>query len=410
MSKTIGVKRQLQNAVSQNRALSKTGLQERLFANAFTKLVYPQIWEDPEVDMQALDIKPHHNLVCIASGGCNIMSYLTMSPASITAVDLSPAHIALNKLKLVAAKHSPDYRTFHDFFVRGNLSSNVTNYEFFFRPHLDAQSNAYWSSRLGLTGRKIDMFKNGFYHYGLLGKFIRAAHLVARLHGVDLTDFIQCRTLDEQKRFFKSNVEPIFNSRLIKFIAKNRVSLFGLGIPPQQYEELANAAGGDILGALKERTRSLMCNFPLKENYFAWQAFARSYNQDGVGPLPPYLQINNLSKLRELTDRVDVRNETFTRFLSNTAANTKHGYVLLDAQDWMTNEQLNELWGQITRTAAPGARVIFRTAGIPTILPGRVDDSILSHWEYLSETSTKLNKQDRSAIYGGFHIYKLKDN
>jgi S-adenosylmethionine-diacylglycerol 3-amino-3-carboxypropyl transferase len=107
---------------------------------------------------------------------------------------------------------------------------------------------------------------------------------------------------------------------------------------------------------------------------------------------------------------VDVRNETFTRFLSNTAANTKHGYVLLDAQDWMTNEQLNELWGQITRTAAPGARVIFRTAGIPTILPGRVDDSILSHWEYLSETSTKLNKQDRSAIYGGFHIYKLKDN
>lgn len=28
----------------------------------------------------------------------------------------------------------------------------------------------------------------------------------------------------------------------------------------------------------------------------------------------------------------------------------------------MTDVQLNELWSQISRTAAPGARVIFRTA------------------------------------------------
>ena len=35
-------------------------------------------------------------------------------------------------------------------------------------------------------------------------------------------------------------------------------------------------------------------------------------------------------------------------------------YVLLDAQDWMTNAQLEALWTEITRTARPGARVIFR--------------------------------------------------
>ena len=40
--------------------LSPRGLLERLFAKAFEGLVYPQIWEDPLVDMAALEIGPQH--------------------------------------------------------------------------------------------------------------------------------------------------------------------------------------------------------------------------------------------------------------------------------------------------------------------------------------------------------------
>jgi S-adenosylmethionine-diacylglycerol 3-amino-3-carboxypropyl transferase len=79
--------------------------------------------------------------------------------------------------------------------------------------------------------------------------------------------------------------------------------------------------------------------------------------------------------------------------------------VLLDAQDWMTDHQLNALWTEITRTARPGARVIFRTAAEPTLLPGRVADRILDRWTYEEEESLELGRQDRSSIYGGFHLY-----
>ncbi len=82
---------------------------ERLFTLAFSGLVYPQIWEDPEVDMAALDLAPGKRILTIASGGCNVMSYLTVSPAGISAVDLNPAHVALVKLKIAAIKHLPDY-------------------------------------------------------------------------------------------------------------------------------------------------------------------------------------------------------------------------------------------------------------------------------------------------------------
>ncbi len=43
----------------------------------------------------------------------------------------------------------------------------------------------------------------------------------------------------------------------------------------------------------------------------------------------------------------------------------------------MTDSQLNALWREIARTARLGARVIFRTAAEPSLLPGRVDDTLL---------------------------------
>ena len=39
------------DAVYQNKALSREGGLERLFAMLFRGLVYPQIWEDPVCDM-----------------------------------------------------------------------------------------------------------------------------------------------------------------------------------------------------------------------------------------------------------------------------------------------------------------------------------------------------------------------
>src|SRR4051794_1886847 len=75
--------KQVGRAVYQNRPLSKAGLSERLFALLFSGLVYPQIWEDPDVDMDAMQLGHGHRVVTIASGGCNILAYLTRSPARI---------------------------------------------------------------------------------------------------------------------------------------------------------------------------------------------------------------------------------------------------------------------------------------------------------------------------------------
>ena len=101
---------QLATAVHRNDALTREGALERLFTWLFSGLVYPQIWEDPVVDMDALSLSRSDHVIAIASGGCNVASYLVGQPASITAVDLNAAHVALVKLKLAAIAHLPDAR------------------------------------------------------------------------------------------------------------------------------------------------------------------------------------------------------------------------------------------------------------------------------------------------------------
>jgi len=395
----------LNKAVRRNRILSREGMLEVAFAWLFRGLVYPQIWEDPEIDMEALAITPDCHVVAIASGGCNILSYLIANPARITAVDLSKAHVALNRLKLAAARFLPGREAFYRFFGAADEPANIAAYWRFLVPRLDPETRGYWERRrlLGMGRRRISLFSRNVYRYGLLGHCIGFGHAVARAYGVDPSDVLRSRTLAEQRTFFETTLSPLFDKPLVRWIADRQVSLYGLGIPPAQYAALAG--GGSMATVLRERVERLTCGFSLDQNYFAWQAFGRAYSASESGPLPPYLRSDHFEAIRARADRVEVLNRSFTEYLNGCADATLDRYVLLDAQDWMSDAHLNALWQEITRTARPGARVIFRTAAEPSLLPGRVDAAILDRWRYEADQSRDLTARDRSAIYGGFHLY-----
>jgi len=407
MSETQSVSEQLGQAVHQNKALSREGMLERMFSWLFQGLVYAQIWEDPVVDMAALELGEDDHIVCIASGGCNMMSYLSADPASLTAVDLSPAHVALGRLKLAAAQHLPDHRAFYSMFGHADRRENIALFDDHLAEHLDDASLKYWNG-LMLTGRRKKMLSSGLYRYGLLGKFIATLHLVTGIAGVKFRDLLSAKSLEEQTAFFERDIAPLYESGFVKFVAKRRASLFGLGIPPAQYDKLAADAGGDVIPVLKERTRKLFCDFPINENYFAWAAANCGYNPFGHGPVPPYLEEQNFETIRAAAPRASIVNRSVTDVLAEAPAASKTAYVLLDAQDWMNDDQLNALWSEITRTAAPGAKAIFRTGGLEDILPGRVAESLLDQWAYNPDTSAQGLLDDRSAIYGGFHVYEYQ--
>lgn len=411
-SMVMETRKRLGSAVHRFRPMSPQGALERLFTFAFKGLVYPQIWEDPDVDMRALALRPHSRVLTIASGGCNVLSYLTADPGEIIAVDLNHAHVALARLKLAAAKFLPGYDAFYRFFGAADEKANVAAYERFLRDQLDPETRAYWERRAPANWgkRRISLFSRDLYRHGLLGHFIGFAHFVARLYGVDPRRLLMARSLAEQRSYFETMLAPIFDKRMVRWVTSKKVSLYGLGIPPAQYEALVSG-GGTMAQVLKGRLERLACGFPLNENYFAWQAFSRGYapvEPDGAGeagPLPPYLRREHFETIRARADRVTVVNRNVVEHLRLEGDGALDAFVLLDAQDWMTDAQLDALWREITRTARPGARVIFRSAAEPTPLPGRVGRVILDRWTYEEEASRAFTRQDRSSIYGGFHLY-----
>jgi S-adenosylmethionine-diacylglycerol 3-amino-3-carboxypropyl transferase len=395
----------LKAAVHRSKPLTRAGVLERLFTAAFERLVYPQIWEDPVVDMKALGIGPGHQVIAIASGGCNVLSYLTADPAGVTAVDLNGAHIALGRLKICAAENLPDYESFFRFFGRANARANIAAYDRRLRTKLDPAARAYWDKRTALGRRRIGLFAHNFYHHGLLGHVLGAGHTLARLHGLDPSIVLKARSLDEQRALYERRLAPIFNKPLIRWLLKQPPSLYGLGIPPSQYRALAADSPHGIGAVLSERLERLACGFDVADNYFAWQAFGRRYAPGPNPALPPYLKRENFDAVRSRASRVRYVQRSFTDILRDSPQASFDRYALLDAQDWMNDQELSALWTGITRTARPLARVIFRTAAAERLLPGRVPSSVLGAWRYEEELSRELGRQDRSSIYGAFHLY-----
>ena len=380
----------------------KLRLSDRLFAALFNHLVYPQIREDPEVDLKALELKDGEHVVAIASGGCNLLNMLTAADVRISALDLSQAHIALNRLKHAAIRGFDTHEDFFNFFGHANRPENTAKYFQAIAPHLDNASRDYWERRAPFK-RRIEAFNDNFYTKGVLGRFIGVSHFLARLLGVDPRDILRAENKEQQAEIFDATMGRLLKKPIVRKALQSPLSLYGLGIPAAQFQKLQGEAPA-MAHVLHDRLRRLACDFDLSSNYFAWQAFGRCYDTARSVAIPRYLQRHHYQHLRDRVDNVAIYRKIATSFLKEQAVASVDGYVLLDAQDWMDDQQLNALWVEINRTATPKSRVIFRTAGEENILLNRLTEENLSGWTYKQKLSEALHLEDRSAIYGGFHL------
>jgi len=408
-----GNTQRLRKAVHHHRLASRRGMLERMFTLWFRGFVYNQIWEDPRVDAEALRIGPETSLLTISSGGCNILNYLVHRPRRIVAVDLNANHMALTRLKLAAIRHLPDYQTFYQFFGYGRHRDNVANYERYLRDKLDPLTRAFWESSdwpgRKIGPRRINYFKRGLYEHAKLGQFFRVVHGLARKMRRDPARLLAARTVAEQERIFDDSFAPLFNNRLVRWMGRQPVAVYSLGIPPSQHAAMLEEQEGDgarLFEMYKGRIRRLACGFPLDDNYFTWQAFGRRYDHEGRRALPDYLKEENYETIRSLVDRVETHVASLTDQLRTEQPGSLNAFVLLDSQDWMPPPVIDELWGEIARVGGPDTRVIFRTAGEKSPVETALSPANRARFHYDEQRSRELHAQDRSAIYGMFHLYE----
>jgi S-adenosylmethionine-diacylglycerol 3-amino-3-carboxypropyl transferase len=391
------------DAVRNSRTQEQATVWDRIFAFWFRRLVYTQIWEDPEADLAALQLPLGSTIVTISSGGCNALSYLTAQPAQVYAVDLNQAHLSLLKLKLAGIRAFSKYSDFWQFFGEAASPANAQLYRYWLRPLLDSEARAYWDRRNSIGRPRYAYFTNGFYRHGMLGRFIGLAHLVAKLARVDLAVLLSGGTDSPERIAALARLDWLFHSPLARMMTRTPALLFSLGIPPQQRALLG--AGAPLNEVLHERLLRLINGHPNETNYFAWQALHRSYPGPGDRCLPPYLQRSQFARMRNDAGLIIPVHANLRQFLEGLPAREVDAVVLLDSQDWMAPEEIRALWDTIDRAGSDSVRIIFRTAGTESPLESEELAPLREIWLRDDERSDIGFQLDRSGIYGGFHCY-----
>ena len=386
-----------------SRAQDDATIWDRLFAFWSRRLVYTQIWEDPEADLATLQLPIGSTIVTISSGGCNALSYLTAQPAQVYAVDPNQAHLSLLKLKLAGIRAFSRYSDFWQFFGEAASRGNAQFYRDRLRPMLDADARAYWDKRNVIGRPRHAYFTDGFYRHGMMGRFIGFTHLVARLARIDLRALLTAEIDAPERMEALDRLHQLFHSRFVQLLTRTPALLFSLGIPPRQRARLGGAM--PLNEVLHERVLRLINGHPNDTNYFAWQALQRCYPGPGDRCLPPYLQRRHFARMRNAAGLIIPVHASLPQFLEGLPAREVDAVVLLDSQDWMAPEEIRTLWDKIDRAGSDQVAVIFRTAGSESPLESEEMAPLREIWRRDEERSEIGYELDRSGIYGGFHCY-----
>jgi len=381
-------------------------LDEQLFRTLYSSsLVYTTCWEDPAVDRQAVNLTANDVLLVITSAGCNALDYALLAPRTIHAVDANPRQTALLELKLAAVR-ALEFEDFFSVFGTGSHPHFRTLYSRLLREQLSQFARAYWDRRLGWFANP----RRSFYYHGLSGMVAGGFNAYLGLRprlAACVRALFSAGSLEEQRAIYDQRVAPLMWGPLMRWTLSRQFTLSLLGVPHPQRREIEAQHAGGVAGYVRESLEYVLRQLPIWTNYF-WSLYLHGRYTRGC--CPEYLKAENFAALKAgLVERIIAHTCTVTQFLQGCDEPISK-FILLDHMDWMAShdpQALVEEWREILAHAAPGARVIFRSAHArPRYLESIAVDgvSLVERLAFHEQLARELSTQDRVHTYAGFHI------
>ena len=388
-------------------ALGRTAF--RLVHNNF--LVYATSWEDPRVDIEAMELDDSSRLLVITAAGCNVLDYALERPQLIDAVDVNYRQTALLELKLAAIAALSWEEAFR-LFGEGRHPKVFELYRDILRSRISAESRRFWDRCIGMfSGRLPFYFRTTSGWFALW--FRRYIDRVLRL-GPAVEDLINASSIEQQREVYDSRIKNRFWKPALAWALKRDAVLALSAIPPAQRRRMLSDHP-DVLSYLRSKAEHIIYNQSLKENYF-WRVYLTG--QFSVECCPRYLMRCHFEALQAgLSERIRPATETVSGLLARSDTRHTH-FVLLDHMDWMAGQDTSELraeWRGIVNNALPGARLIWRSFGNGTDFVDatlvqargrrvRVGDLL----NYDRAGAEQLQTQERVNAYASLHIATLR--
>lgn len=375
-----------------------------------SNLVYNACWEDPRLDIAAMEPGPDDRILVITSAGCNALEYVIAGAGHVSAVDINPIQNALLELKLSGIR-ALAYDDFFDIFGRGRSSRWHELYNDVLQHDLPPSIRRFWASRSALFNGESR--RRSFYFHGSAGLFawIVNQHINRQPGMRDVMNLLlNAASLSEQRALFDQHqVAKRLITPLIRWFLKRDTALAMLGVPRAQRRQLDENYPGGIVAFIEDRLTEVLTAVPLVDNYF-WRVYLTGeYTPDCC---PGYLTRDGFHFLKNgAVDRVTTHTATVSGLLQQYQA-TYTRFVLLDHMDWLWStapQALADEWQAILHAAAPGARCLWRSAGFSMEFLNRlpVRDSgrtVGDHLQYHPDVSAGLHARDRVRTYGSFWV------
>jgi len=351
-------------------------------------LRYAQCWEDADVLLAALDVRPGDTCLAIGSAGDNALALLAADPRRVIVVDRSPAQIACLELRVAA------YRCLtHGELLELVGSAPSTRRAALYgrcRAALSEPARRFWDARPGAVADGV----------GSAGRFERylalfRQRILPAVHQQRVVRTMLRGRPREARLRFHAQAWDGWRWRLAFRLFFSRAVLGTLGRDHSTFAHVHGAVAERLLA----RTRHALTELDPADNpYLQWICAGRH-----LTALPLALRPERFDVIRGRLDRLEWHCCTLDAWLARTAARSLQRCNLSDVFEYQSPSEYEGTLARLADAVTPGGRLVYWNLFAERHRPPRLGERLRP----LVDLASALHHRDRAFFYGDLVVEEV---
>ncbi len=343
---------------------------------------YANVWEDADLLISGLDIKPVHKVLSIASGGDNSFATLVKDPNLVIAVDINDSQLYLTELKREAIKllnreKFLEFIGFREFpgQERSKIFKEIS-------AHLSNDARHYWE-------KNQSIIQNGIVYSGKFERYLKlfAEKILPFIHSEEIVNqFFVPKRQSDQEAFYIGRWDT-WKWRMFFRIFFSKFIMGRLGRDPQFLNEVKVDVGQSILEKAKQHLSSEF----VSENWILHYCLKGNFDDQ----LPFYVRAENYDLIRENIDLLIIEKG----YAQDVA--TKYGkfdrFNLSNIFEYMKADYFRDTATELGEIARPEAKFAYWNLLVP-----RSMENMNSHFQRIN--ANEKRDKDKGFFYNDFII------
>jgi S-adenosylmethionine-diacylglycerol 3-amino-3-carboxypropyl transferase len=327
------------------------------------RLFFAQVREDPRLEIAALSGHLHDPIAIVTSAGCTALALVAHGADQVIGIDLNRTQNHLCELKAVAVAQLGPAAAAAMLGGGPEEEDRLMAYQKV-RLTLSLGAREYWDAR-------DSAILAGVLNAGATEKLMRVLARTVRtvVHNRErIAKLLAQSGQAEQRRFYDEE----WNTprwRLLFQLLCNKMTMRRT-YDPAFFEQVAIPS---FARHFHHTAELALRELPANDNYFLQFIFTGHYLPDAR---PPYLDESYAARLAQVGERLALVDGGFIDYLREQPAGSLGGFALSNICEWLTDDEIDELFKQVVRTARPGARLVFRNFVGWTEVPWRWRGSV----------------------------------